>query len=124
MDTLLKILHHISGALRLAVAQFHGAIYRYGPATLARHTMLCGWLVCSLCLCVAGYDLMRRRSFDALLWAVMLGLLFTAFWLVNTPLGSLWSANLAVAVLAIAIWLLGRALWQRFRATPKPRQAQ
>jgi hypothetical protein len=115
MHTLLEILHPLTASIRL----LERTIYHVGPGALARHTMVCAWLVSLLCLCGGGYDLARGRRFDALLWVGMAGILFTAFWLESTLSGGR-SVYFAMAAVAIAVWLLGRALFLQFTAPAVP----
>jgi len=110
LHTILEILHPLTALIRL----MQGALYHYGPATLARHTMACAWLVCGLCLCVGGYEMVRGRYFDAGLWAGMAAILFTGFWLEATLSGG--SSVFAWGAGAMAVFLLVRSLYLQSRA--------
>jgi hypothetical protein len=104
----------------LAVARLiHRAIRKFGPASaftvLARYTMPCAWLICAMCVCAGGYDLMRGRRLDALLWMVMMVLSYTAFWMKTGSLaGTQLSAAFAVAAVVVDLWVLSRSLRERF----------
>jgi hypothetical protein len=114
MHLLLRIVHHLLVAIHDFQAGIYQGLYHYGPGVLSRHTMPCAWLICLLCLFAAGYDLIGKRRFDALLWAGMAGLLFTALSL-EADISSLQtSGDFALAVVAVALLLLTRGLYQRF----------
>jgi hypothetical protein len=108
MHTILAMLHPLTAALRL----LRGALLHYGPGVLGKYTMPCAWIISVFCLCAGGYDLVRGRRFDALLWVGMVALLFPAFWM-ETTLSMHLSRLLALAALAVGVVLLGRTLLMR-----------
>jgi len=109
METLLNALHPIISRVR----HLQAVIYHLGPGILNRYTIESAWLIAALCLGAAVVDLLRGRSFDALLWVCMGGLLSTAFWLEITNRASN-SGYYALAAVTIALLLLLRSLRQLF----------
>lgn len=116
MHEILRLLHPLTALVRL----FMDSLYRLGPGILTKHTMTCAWFICLLCLCVACFDLLRGRRLDALLWAAMTGLLFTAFRYESTISGFRLAPDFALAAMAIGLLLLVRAVRQSFRGNASP----
>jgi hypothetical protein len=121
MHDILRILHPFLAAFRMLRDFVWDTLYRLGPGMLAQHTMACGWLVCLLCLSAGCFDLVRRRRFEALLWAAMAGLLFTAFRYESTLSGFKVAPDFAIAAMAVGLLLLVSILRQAFRRSASPR---
>jgi hypothetical protein len=109
MHIILSLLHPITAAIRMAP----GWIFHYGPGVLGKYTAACAGLIGLLCLCGSGYDLVRGRRLDAVLWVGMAGLLLIGFRMEMTLAGER-SERFALGAGAIALWLLGRAVFQWF----------
>ena len=115
MHTILALLHPLTGALR----QLHGAVLHYGPGVLGKYTMPCAWIISGFCLCAGGYDLVRGRRLDALLWVGVVALLFPAFWMATT-LAMHMSRLLAIGALTVGLVLLGRTLMDAGNSRAEP----
>ncbi len=106
-----RILHLVIAVLRL----IYRTIYHYGPAVLAKYTMPCTWLIAAMCLGAGIYDLLRGRRFDAVLWGITAGLVYTAFRTETGLSDPRMTVVLATGAAAAGILLLARSLVEWFR---------
>ena len=120
MHEVLRVLHPFLAAFRLLRDLVWSTLYRLGPGMLMKHTMACAWAICLLCLCAGGFDLVRGRRLDGVLWAAMAGLLFTAFRYEATISGFRLAPDFAIVAAVVGLWLLVRALLQWFRGSGRP----
>ncbi len=108
MHTILAVLRHI-----------HRELYLFGPAivpaVLGKYRMQCAVLICGMCLCVAIFDLVRRRWIEGALWIIAGGLLWAGFISDMMLWGPHVSAELGLSAIGIAVFAVLLSLWHELQ---------